>query len=285
MKKLLLASAIFTSTLTSGAFAQSINDLEVNKYDCSVEEVVNYMNKRTSSLKKDTGIATWGDFKENAVYITAASEGGNPPDSAFSGNETPNGVNPSGEGEEGLFAGCPTFNMPDVDWSMPDFDGISGILGGFSDFGNPLDAAREAVGNAIDEMIAKITEKGFCERLRDAQDSEFTANLEASASSYSESFRGDALQELDNRVDGVLDDQTGRDLNSWTGSDAGDIADGDVDANIQNNIINNALNDSAGGTGKLINVHDERLDNNRERAKDREVDRQQDKLTDRILGR
>ena len=281
MKKLLLASAICASTFTSGAFAQSINDLEVNKYDCSVTEVKNYMNKRTSSLKKDTGIATWGDFKENAVYITAASEGGNPPDSVNAGESTPDGVN---QGEEGLFAGCPTFNMPDVSWNV-DFDSVTGIFDGLPDFGNALASFQESVKNEINRMIERFTEKGFCERLNEQLDGDFMDSIQERASGYAEGFRGDALEELDNRVDGILEDQTGRDLSSWTGSDVGDIADGDTNANIENNIINNALSDSAGGSGKLLNVYDSRLDDNRERAKEDEIDRQQDKLTDRILGR
>lgn len=281
MKKLLLASAICASTFTSGAFAQSINDLEVNKYDCSVEEVKNYMNKRTSSLKKDTGIATWGDFKENAVYITAASEGGNPPDSVNVGQSTPDGVN---QGEEGLFAGCPTFNMPDVSWNV-DFDSVTGIFDGLPDFGNDLASFQESVKNEINRMIERFTEKGFCERLNEQLDGDFMNSIQERASGYAEGFRGDALEELDNRVDGILEDQTGSDLSSWTGSDVGDIADGDTNANIENNIINNALSDSAGGSGKLLNVYDSRLDDNRERAKEDEIDRQQNKLTDRILGR
>jgi hypothetical protein len=287
MKKLLLTSAIVACTFTSGAFAQSIDDLEVNKYDCSVEEVANYMNKRTSSIKKDTGIATWGDFKENAVYITSASQGGTAPESILAGNSTPDGINPTAEGEGGLFAGCPTFNMPkDMSWSIPDFssikDMINGLGGGMT---NPFEGARALIDQAIADMIEKITEKGFCERLRDAQDSSFMAGLEEQASKYAEGFRGDALDELNDRIDGELSEKTGRDLKSWTGSDLGGIVDGDSNSNAENNIINNALSDSSGGNGKLLNVHDERLDNNRERAKEKEVDRQKDKLTNRILGR
>jgi hypothetical protein len=280
MKKLLLASAICASTFTSGAFAQSINDLEVNKYDCSVQEVIDYMNKRTSSLKRDTGIATWGDFKENAVYITSASEGGNPPDEVNAGESTPNGVNSD---EEGLFAGCPTFNTPDIDWSLG-LDSF-GSLPSLPSFDNPLAGLQDALNEKIQELIDQFKEKGFCERLNEQLDDEFMDSLNERASEYADSFRDDALEELDNRVDGILDDQTGRDLSSWTGSDVGDIADGDVDANIENNIINNALSDSSGNSGKLLNVYDERLDDNRERAKEKEIERQEDKLTDRILGR
>ena len=280
MKKILLASAICASTFTSGAFAQSINDLEVNKYDCSVQEVIDYMNKRTSSLTRDTGIATWGDFKENAVYITSASEGGNPPDEVNAGQSTPNGVN---NDEEGLFAGCPTFNMPTIDWSM----GLGGFdaFPSFPSFDNPLAGLQEQLNEKIQELIDQFKEKGFCERLNEQLDDEFMDSLNERASEYADGFRDDALQELDNRVDGILEDQTGRDLSSWTGADVGDIADGDVDANVENNIINNALSDSSGSNGKLLNVYDERLDDNRDRAKEKEIERQEDKLTDRILGR
>ena len=267
---LLLPAVLFFNV--SGANAVTMNELKVNKYDCSVSEVKDYMMKRTTSLRKETGIATWDDFKEGSVLIKTAGSGGTVPDAAFI-DPASGTIGPvTGEGSGGgLFSDCPMFSS-DATWEELDLN----IDWNFSvDFGGVLDTFINAAKNAIDEAKARIEEelkKGICERI------DFVALAEAAnekTEQYYGAFRSSAISDFNSSVDNDVAQDMFRDLS----------AGGSVGSGAELNLIGSVLDDSFVGNEKLLNIFDPEIEQKRSSAINKEKERQNDKLINRILGK
>lgn len=281
-KKILMTSA-FLSTISiiqpvmASASDPSINDLSVNKYDCSVQETENYMLKRTASIRRSTSIATWDDFKENAVLITNSANGGTVPSNAYAGESTNGGVNASSSGGGGLFSDCPVF-ADNLKFSNLNFDF------NFSFNTNVIENLIEKAKKAIEDEL----KKGICSRI---DMSKLEANMNAERKKYFDTFSSAALSDVSNQVNQNVQNDTGRSLSNWTGYSLQDLVNGNNSApngtasTVSNNIVDNALSDSLGNTGKILNVYDPRLDQTRINARDNEVKRQENKLTNKILGK
>jgi len=231
-KKTILAF-IITSTTT---FA--IADTAVNDYDCTVDELKSYIEKKSESLvQRKTAIAPWEAMKRAETAPTAAST---------AGAVTPNNNNGTGVG-----AGTPTAtkdcnyfwgDLEEITYDKGSLDGILGdILSG--NMSGIVDKAAERIGEITEGMISEI-KKGLCKRLS-------TDNVKETLYDYG-------------------DNQFGKVTN---GMEIGEVLDPDL-----NGFINDALRGSYGNTGKLINVFDPNVDAKRGNVILKEADRQMESI-------
>jgi hypothetical protein len=166
-KKTLLAAFII---LANPVFA----DTAVNDYDCTIDELKGYMEKKTEGLvQRKTALATWEEYKSSASTPTAASSGG----ATKGGATNPDGT-PATEQCDYFWGDIEDIKMDKTDTGGILDDILSGNMSGI------VDKAGERITTVTDGMIDEI-KKGLCKRLS-------TENVKKTAYKYGNGAMKDA---------------------------------------------------------------------------------------------
>lgn len=260
MNKKILVTLVGVA-LSPSAFSATVDTklMAPNQYDCTVDELELYVMKRTESLRKESSLTTWEDFKttqakaSSSVAQSASNSGANGNATAeaiamadASANLKKTGTTDGKEKDEEecnlFFSDMEDINMDDMEISMPE-GGFSGGLDMLTDFAK--EQATQLWGS-----LSKVLTDGFCERLST-----------------------DYLTELGTDY---LDDQ----LKEEYGYTTDDIAGG----NFANEVVNDNLKEDRGTSdAQLLNIMDEDLNKKRESYMKKQLDNKLDDVEDEIL--